>query len=52
MDANQIKAIIESTKELTLLYVEDDQSIFQSTIGLLGSFFKKIYTARDGQEGV
>ena len=37
---------------LTILYVEDDDNIRTELSGLLSNFFKKIYTASNGEEGV
>lgn len=40
------------TKELTLLYVEDDDILRESTLALLNNFFDDIETAVDGQDGL
>lgn len=39
-------------KRLTLLYVEDDTNVRDELSKLLSNFFKKIYTASDGKEGL
>lgn len=39
-------------KRLTLLYVEDDESVRNELSNLLSNFFKKIYTAKDGQDAL
>lgn len=39
-------------KRLTVLYVEDDDSVRNELTKLLSNFFNKIYTACDGKEGL
>ncbi len=39
-------------KRLQILYVEDDEHVRQELTLLLSKFFKKVYTAIDGQEGL
>lgn len=38
--------------QLTLLYVEDDDVIRQNAVEYLSSYFKEVYEAKDGQEGL
>jgi YesN/AraC family two-component response regulator len=47
-----ILALIEKTKPLTLLYVEDDPLIFDNTMVILNRFFDNIVFAQNGQEGL
>jgi len=42
----------DNLKELVLLYVEDDESIREVFLMLIKKYFKKIYVANDGKEGV
>lgn len=42
----------ELLKHLKALYVEDDDNIRNELSSLLGNFFGKIYTAKDGKEGL
>ena len=37
---------------LTLLYVEDDEIIRQNAVEYLSDYFKEVYQAKDGQEGI
>ncbi len=39
-------------KRLTLLYVEDDDTIRSELTDLLGNFFKKVFSSKDGKEGL
>lgn len=39
-------------KRLTLLYVEDDESVRNELSRLLSNFFNKIYTAKDGSDAL
>ena len=45
------KLLLENSKNLHVLYVEDDKSLRESTIKLFDSFFKSIDTASDGVLG-
>ena len=38
--------------KLTLLYVEDDDVIRQNAVEYLSGYFKEVYEAKDGQEGL
>lgn len=39
-------------KNITLLYVEDDDTVREDLSSLLSNFFKRVYTAEDGIEGL
>lgn len=44
---------MESTfLNLTLLYVEDDKIIRKNAVEYLGDYFKKVYEAKDGKDGL
>ena len=47
-----IKLMLEYTKNLSVLYVEDDLNLVDTTKELLGNFFKKLDVAYDGKEGL
>lgn len=47
-----IDKIKELTKELSILYVEDEESVRQPVTEILNNFFKKIIVAKDGLEGL
>jgi len=47
-----LNTVIEFTKDLNLLFVEDDKSAQTSTILLLEEFFKTIKVAQDGEDGL
>jgi len=46
------KLILENSKDLNILYVEDEESIRESTLELLGNYFNSIETAVDGVDGL
>ncbi len=48
----EIQDIIELTKHLTLLYVEDNADAKASTLGILDEFFETIIVADDGSDGL
>jgi len=48
----ELQDIIESTKHLTLLYVEDNADAKASTLGILDEFFETIIVADDGSDGL
>lgn len=52
MIVNDIVKIKELTKELIILYVEDEEDIRHQMLGLLRILFKEVYIARDGLEGL
>jgi len=45
------KMMIEYTKELTVLYVEDDLTLLENTLELFSNYFKSVDTAVNGQDG-
>ncbi len=47
-----IKLMLEYTKELSVLYVEDDLTLLETTKELFTNFFKSVETAQNGQEGL
>ncbi|MDH5560707.1 MAG: EAL domain-containing protein [Deltaproteobacteria bacterium] len=47
-----INKLKESSSEIKLLYVEDEEEIRQRMIGILGKFFTQIQIAKNGQEGL
>ncbi len=47
-----INELIEFTKTLKVLYVEDNEDAQKSMLTLLGNFFEDIVVARDGLEGL
>lgn len=49
---NDLIKIRELTKELVVLYIEDEQDIRYHMIGILRLLFKEIYTATNGMEGL
>jgi len=48
----EISTAIKYTKELTLLYVEDDIEVQKHTQELFTSLFKSVVVANDGEEGL
>ena len=48
---DDIKEIVKYTKELKLLYVEDNKDARESTYLILKDFFENITTAIDGEDG-
>ncbi len=51
-DIEKIKALMEFTKTLTILYVEDNEEARIQTLKMLKNFFFHIDTAVDGLDGV
>lgn len=49
---SDFKEIIKLSKDLKVLYVEDDTSIREKTTDLLRNIFKEVETAPDGEEGM
>ncbi|WP_417328211.1 response regulator [Halarcobacter sp.] len=39
-------------KRLTILYVEDDESVRNELVSLLSNFFQNVFSAKDGKEGL
>lgn len=52
MENNNINKILESTKDLKVLYIEDNKDVREQTLKMLQIFFDSISVARDGQEGI
>ena len=52
MRSDELIQLTEYTKKLTLLYVEDDQSIADITVKILGYFFDTVISAYDGEDGL
>lgn len=48
----ELDSILNKTKELIVLYVEDNETVQQSTTILLSNFFKKVIVKSDGKEGL
>ncbi len=46
------KLVYEYTKELTVLYVEDNESLRESTYKVFNNFFKQVDIAIDGDDGL
>ncbi len=47
-----VQSLLELTKPLHLLYVEDDDQLRENTAELFGNFFASVTTATNGQEGL
>jgi len=52
MQNKKLQTLIESNKNLTVLYVEDSDIVRESTFHLLEDFFSKIDLAKNGEEGL
>lgn len=50
--ASTLKKLVEESREITILYVEDDNDLRENTIRLLSAFFKSIDSAANGEEGL
>lgn len=50
--AARLKELIEFSRDIRVLYVEDDEQLRQDTTRLLSTFFKSIDTAVNGQDGL
>ena len=50
--AIDINEILNYSRNLTILYVEDDQTVREHTVELLEDFFQKVLVAEDGEEGL
>lgn len=51
-NAKPLKDLIDSSREISILYVEDDNQLREETKRLLSAFFLSIETAVNGQEGL
>ena len=49
---HDLKEILKFTKELTVLYTEDDPNIQAELSAIFEMYFKKLYVGNDGQEGL
>ncbi len=49
---NELESIIKYAKEITVLYVEDDKDARGELHGILSIFFKKLFIAENGKEGM
>lgn len=49
---NDIKLMLKYTKAMTVLYVEDDEILLDSTARLFSNYFSHLDTAVDGQDGL
>jgi len=47
-----MKDIIKDTKDMKLLYVEDNKDTRESTLLVLQNLFDNIFVAKNGQEGL
>lgn len=47
-----IKELNSISKDISVLYVEDDSTLLKRTEELLSKFFDEIYTAKDGEEAL
>lgn len=52
MIQDTLQKIIKSTKNLHLLYIEDNKEVREQTLKMLQIFFQDICIAKDGQEGL
>ena len=50
--AKPLKELVDKSQEISILYVEDDDSLRENTKRLLSTFFSNIETAINGQEGL
>jgi phosphoserine phosphatase RsbU/P len=50
--ADKLRELIEFSKDINVLYVEDDNHLREDTLRLLSTFFKKIDPAINGQDGL
>ncbi|MCK4974072.1 MAG: response regulator [Sulfurimonas sp.] len=48
----ELKLLLEYTKDLKVLYVEDNNQLLNTTKELLDNYFKTIDTAEDGEDGL
>lgn len=52
MTPGKLESIIKCTKNLNILYIEDNISVQKQTTKMLESFFNKIYIASNGKEAL
>jgi YesN/AraC family two-component response regulator len=47
-----VKATYEYTKDLSVLYVEDNESVRDASVSIFGEFFALVDSAIDGEDGI
>jgi len=47
-----LNRLLEKVQKLKLLYIEDNEDVRQSTVGLFGNIFQMITVAEDGEEAL
>ncbi len=52
MTNEKLQTLIESNKDLTVLYVEDSDAVRESTLDMLEEFFSNVDSAKNGEEGL
>lgn len=52
MENAKLNKILESTKDLNVLYIEDNKDVREQTLKMLQIFFNTITLAKNGQEGI
>ncbi|MEA3490675.1 MAG: response regulator [Campylobacterota bacterium] len=52
MENTQLEDFVKTSRELTILYVEDNDIVRESTIDMLDALFATVDSARDGAEGL
>ena len=52
MKMNNLKLVLEHTKPLKVLYVEDDEALLKTTRELLSNYFSHVDVASNGEEGL
>lgn len=52
MNTEALQTLIESNKDLTVLYVEDSDTVRESTLDMLEEFFSNVDSAKNGEEGL
>jgi len=48
----ELKLMLEYTKNLEILYVDDDKMLVEGMLDLFSNYFDKVDVAYDGEEGV
>lgn len=51
-DLASLNTILESTKKMSVLYIEDDKKVHEITIKLLEHFFNSVDSSFDGEDGL
>jgi len=52
MDKSKVLELVSLGEEIEVLYVEDNESVRDSTGAILNKFFKNLHIAVDGEEGL